>query len=146
MVGLVARNFIFKNIESSRHNSIPLFITLATPWDGHAAAKSGVEHLPNPVYSWVDMAPGSLYLTNLFYTSDKPQTERRILPKEIANHLFFTFIDNEAGDGTVSLASELRPEAQEEAIRLYGYEKSHMGILTTPEMLKTVNGLLDSVR
>jgi len=146
MGGLVARNFIFKNLESSRYNSIPLFITLATPWDGHAAAKSGVEHLPNPVYSWVDMVPGSLYLTNLFYTSDKSQAERRILPKEIANHLFFTFIDNEAGDGTVSLASELRSEAQEEATRLYGYEKSHMDILTAPEMLKTVNGLLDSVR
>ena len=84
MGGLVARNFIFKNIESSRHNSIPLFITIATPWDGHAAAKSGVEHLPAPVYSWIDMAPGSLYLTNLFYTSDKPQAARRILPKEIA--------------------------------------------------------------
>jgi len=92
------------------------------------------------------MAPGSLYLTNLFYTSDKPQASRHTLPQEIANHLFFTFIDNEAGDGTVSLASELRHEAQEEATRLYGYEKSHMDILTTPEMLKTVNGLLDSVR
>lgn len=146
MGGLVARNFIFKNIESSRNNSIPLFITLATPWDGHAAAKSGVEHLPAPVYSWIDMAPGSAFLTELFYTPDKPQSLRRTLPKELANHLFFTFIDNEAGDGTVSLASELRPEAQEEATRLYGYEKSHRDILSTPELLKTVNGLLESVR
>lgn len=146
MGGLVARNFIFKNLESTRQSPIPLFISIATPWDGHAAAKSGVEHLPNPVYSWIDIAPGSLYLTNLFYTSDKPQAERRILPKEIANHLFFTFIDNEAGDGTVSLVSELRPEAQEEATRLYGYQKSHMDILKTPGMLKQFNGLLESVR
>ena len=146
MGGLVARNFIFKNIESSPHNSIPLFITLATPWDGHAAAKSGVEHLPSPVYSWIDIAPGSPFLTELFYTPEKPQASRRKLPQEIANHLFFGFIDNEAGDGTVSLSSELRPEAQEEATRLYGYEKSHMDILSTPEMLKTVNGLLESVR
>lgn len=146
MGGLVARNFIFKNIESSRNNSIPLFITIATPWDGHAAAKLGAERLPAPVYSWVDMAPGSLFLTGLFYTQEKLQAPRRKLPIEIAHHLFFTYIDNEAGDGTVSLVSELRPEAQEEATRLYGYRKSHMDILTTPEMLKTFNGLLESLQ
>ena len=146
MGGLVARNFIFKNIESSQDNLIPLFITLATPWDGHAAAKLGVEHLPSPVYSWVDMAPGSPFLTELFYTSNKTQAPRRTLPQEISNHLFFSFIDTEASDGTVSLASELRSEAQGEATRLYGYEKSHMDILTAPEMLKTVNGLLESLR
>jgi pimeloyl-ACP methyl ester carboxylesterase len=146
MGGLVARNFILKSSESSRDNLIPLFITLATPWDGHAAAKLGAENLPAPVYSWIDMAPGSPFLTGLFHATETAQAPRRRLPQEIANHLFFTFIDNEAGDGTVSLASELRPEAQEEATRLYGYQKSHTGILTTPEMVKTVNGLLESLR
>jgi pimeloyl-ACP methyl ester carboxylesterase len=146
MGGLVARNFIFKNLETTRQSPIPLFISIATPWDGHAAAKSGVEHLPNPVYSWIDIAPGSPFLTELFYMPEKQQASRRRLSQQIANHLFFTFIDNEAGDGTVTLSSELRPEAQEEATRLYGYQKSHMDILKTPGMLKQVNGLLESVR
>ena len=46
MGGLVARNFTFKNLKSSLNNSSPLLISIVTPWDGHAAAKSGVEHLP----------------------------------------------------------------------------------------------------
>lgn len=67
MGGLVARNFTFKNLKSSLNNSSPLLISIVTPWDGHAAAKSGVERLPNPVSSWEDMAPGSLCLTIHFY-------------------------------------------------------------------------------
>jgi len=57
------------------------------------------------------MAPGSLYLTKSFFIRRiSPKLSDGILPKEIANHLFFTFYGNEAGDGTVSLSSELRLE------------------------------------
>jgi len=64
----------------------------------------------------------------------------------MSKHLLFSFIDSGAGDGTVSLASELRPEAQEEANRMYGYQKSHMGILNSPETAIMVNQLLESIR
>jgi hypothetical protein len=39
----------------------------------------------------------------------------------------------------VSLSSELRSEAQEEANRIYGYLKSQMDILHDPETKKVVN-------
>lgn len=146
MGGLVARNFIFRYLESSRENAIDLFVTIATPWNGHSAAELGVEHLSHPVYSWQDVVPGSRYLTELFYTSDKPQAPRRKLPQEIAYHLLFTFIDREAGDGTVRLISELRSEAQDEAMRLYGYEKSHMDVLSSPATLKTLDTLMEHYR
>lgn len=146
MGGLVSRSFIFKHIDNSRSLSIPLFISIATPWDGHAAAKLGVDHAPTPVNSWKDLAPGSRFLKELFYVSDEPQASRRRLPDDMSKHLLFSFIDSQAGDGTVSLASELRAEAQEEADRLYGYQKSHMEILNAPETAKVVNHLLESVR
>lgn len=146
MGGLVARNFIFKYLESSRVNAIDLFVTIATPWNGHTAAELAVDHLSHPVYSWEDVVPGSGYLTELFYTSDKPQAPRRKLPQEIAYHLLFTFIDGEGGDGTVKLISELRSEAQEEAMRLYGYQKSHMDVLNSPEVSKTLGMLLENHR
>ncbi|MGZ4960812.1 MAG: esterase/lipase family protein, partial [Methylomonas sp.] len=111
MGGLVSRSFILKHLDSSRSLSIPLFVSIATPWDGHAAAKLGVEHAPTPVNSWIDMAPGSRFLRELFYTSDQPQAPRRRLPDDMSKHLLFSFIDSQAGDGTVSLASELRAEA-----------------------------------
>ena len=146
MGGLVSRSFILKHLDNSRSLDIPLFISIATPWDGHNAAKLGVDHAPTPVNSWKDLAPGSRFLTELFYVNDNPQASRRKLPEDISKHLLFSFIDNEAGDGTVSLASELRSEAQEEANRLYGFQKSHMNILNAPETAKVVNRLLESVR
>lgn len=145
MGGLVSRSFIFKHLDNSRSPSIPLFISIATPWNGHAAAKFGVDHAPTPVYSWEDMAPGSRFLTELFYAGDKPQAPRRRLPDDMSNYLLISFVDSEAGDGTVSLASELRFEAKEEASRLYGYQKSHMDILNASETSKVVNQLLESI-
>ncbi|MDD2801751.1 MAG: alpha/beta hydrolase [Methylococcales bacterium] len=142
MGGLVSRSFILKHLDNSKSVAIPLFISISTPWNGHMAAKLGVDHAPTPVYAWDDLAPGSHFLKELFYVNDT----RRKLPEDMSKYLLFSFIDGEAGDGTVSLASELRPEAQEEANRLYGYQKSHMGILNSPETAIVVNRLLESIR
>lgn len=146
MGGLVSRGVIFKNLDSSRSLSIPLLITISTPWGGDATAKLGVDHAPTPADSWKDLAPGSRFLTELFYVTDNQGTTRRKLPDSLSNHLFFSFIESEAGDGTVSLASELIPEAQEEADRLYGYQRSHRDILNTRETAIMVNRLLDGIR
>jgi pimeloyl-ACP methyl ester carboxylesterase len=142
MGGLVSRSFILKHLDNSKSVTIPLFISISTPWNGHMAAKLGVDHAPTPVYAWEDLAPGSRFLKELFYLNDT----RRKLPDDMSKHLLFSFIDSGAGDGTVSLASELRPEAQEEANRMYGYQKSHMGILNSPETAIVVNKLLESIR
>ncbi|QPK63540.1 alpha/beta hydrolase [Methylomonas sp. LL1] len=145
MGGLVSRSFILKHLEHHKSLTIPLFVSISTPWNGHDAAKLGVDHAPTPVYSWEDLAPGSRFLKDLFYSDGQSESRRR-LPDTMVKHLLFSFIDSQSGDGTVSLASQLRPEAQEEANRLYGYPKSHMDILTTAETAKVVNQLLDSVR
>lgn len=145
MGGLVSRKLIFKHLDNARSLTIPLFVSISTPWNGHDAAKFGVDHAPTPVYSWEDLAPGSRFLKRLFYTSDQLETRRR-LPDTMAKHLLFSFIDSEAGDGTVSLASQLRAEAQDETDRLYGYQTSHMGILNTSGVANQINLLLESVR
>lgn len=145
MGGLVSRNLIFKHQDNARNQTIPLFVSISTPWNGHDAATLGVDHAPTPVYSWEELAPGSRFLKQLFYTGDQSETRRR-LPDTMAKHLLFSFIDSEAGDGTVSLASQLRAEAQDETDRLYGYQASHMGILNSPEVAHQINLLLESVR
>lgn len=145
MGGLVSRGFLLRHFDNAGNLSIPLYITIATPWNGHAAAQLGVDHAPAPVYSWIDMAPGSRFLNELFYTGNSSKASRRKLPQTMSKHLLFSFLDNEAGDGTVSLSSQLRAEAQEEADRLYGYQQSHMGILNTPETAAVVNRLLESL-
>lgn len=146
MGGLVSRSFILKHLETVNHLAIPLFVSISTPWNGHAAAKLGVDHAPTPVYSWEDLAPGSRFLHDLFYTGNGEDAPRRKLPETMSKHLLFSFIESQAGDGTVSLVSELRAEAQEEANRIYGYPQSHMGILNTQETANLLKRLLDSVR
>jgi len=146
MGGLVSRSFLLRHFDEAGNFPIPLFISIATPWNGHAAAQLGVEHAPAAVFSWIDLAPGSRFLHELFYSGVTTDAARRNLPKNLENHLLFSFIDSEAGDGTVSLASQLRPEAQDEADRLYGFQQSHMGILSTPDTVKVLNQLLDKVR
>ena len=92
------------------------------------------EYAPTVVRSWYDMAPGSDYLRTLFDTG-LDGTE---------HHLLFSF-RGESGDGVVTLASELRPEAQQQARKLYGFDDTHTGILEDAEVTTLVNRLLSGV-
>jgi hypothetical protein len=46
-------------------------------------------------------------------------------------------------DGTVTLASQLRPEAQQRAHLVMGFDEDHPSILSSPRVLRTVSQLLD---
>lgn len=130
MGGLVARAGILEYGALSAHATIRLFVSIATPWAGHAAAKTGVERAPKVVYSWFDMAPGSDFLHGLFlHDDDRP----RLLPGDVPHHLLFGFIPGKGDDGVVSVASQLRWEAQREARRLYGLPYDHAAILRAAE-------------
>jgi len=56
--------------------------------------------------------------------------------------IIFTFLGTESGDGTVSLESQLRPEAQEDTFRLYGLFQFHTGDLNDPETSELLNRIL----
>lgn len=142
MGGLVVRQALLNSSAWGQGLDIPLFISIATPWGGHAAAQIGVDYAPTAAYSWIDMAPDSNFLRELFV--DAGTAQRRRLPSVISHHLLFTFLPTESGDGTVSLASQLRPEAQEEATRLRGFQQSHEGVLADPAAMAIIGRLLES--
>jgi hypothetical protein len=48
----------------------------------------------------------------------------------------------EPNDGVVTLASELDPRAQQQAVKVYGFAESHAGILGSAGVSALVNGLL----
>jgi pimeloyl-ACP methyl ester carboxylesterase len=135
MGGLVSRGFI-QRYRAGGGAQIPLFISIATPFDGHKAAESG-KKAPRVVRVWIDMAPNSEYLQSI-YKGDLG----------VPHYLFFTFrqggglFSAEANDGVVTVASQLRPEAQERAARVEGFNETHMGILESKEVSQTVNNLL----
>lgn len=137
MGGLVARGMILENSETFQEKLYSLFISISTPWNGHAAAQMA-KHAPAAVYSWLDMTPGSEFLTQLFYK----ESRIRHLPAHTSHHLIFTYLSGKSDDSTVSIESQLRPEAQKDAEHIYGFLQSHSGVLEHTETSKLINQTL----
>ena len=145
MGGLVSRGAILKLWQETGRDDVRLFVTLSTPWSGVESAESA---LSSPVAlppSFADMNPGSEYLRFLFYEDEERSRPRR-LPPAVEFHLLFGFhMEGRAGaasDGSVSVASQARLEAQEQAASVRALDYGHVGILSSAEAVARVNGLL----
>ena len=140
MGGLVARDFILRHARTPDATPVPLFVSLSTPWDGHAAAGVGVKHSPVVVDAWRDLVPGSAYLRDLFATT---------LPEATHHWLIFTFNRRkgsfgESSDQKVSVASQLHTLAQREATRVLGFDDTHDGVLRDAAVATLLDELLVS--
>lgn len=143
MGGLLARGIFNQNLKQNSQYDVTSFITIATPWDGHSAAKDGTLQAPVVVPSWYDMAPKSPYLESLF-TQD--------FPAQSSFHLLFTyknsnkFLRPENSDGTVTLQSQLKREAQNQATQIIGYDETHTSVLRSDQVAKDINLILSSLK
>jgi alpha-beta hydrolase superfamily lysophospholipase len=140
MGGLVARGFILRHARAAGIDSIPLFVSLSTPWGGHGAAEFAVKYSPVVVDVWRDMAPGSAYLEDLFAAR---------LPDATRHYLVFTFNRKktsfgDSSDRRVSVASQLSAPAQREAVRVVGFDDTHDGVLRDSAVASLINELLDA--
>lgn len=139
MGGLVSRHAVGELCAGGRPPRLSAYVSFASPYGGMESARIGAEHAPEPVPSWKDLAPGSAFLAELV---------SRPLPAELPFHLFFAWGNDDgrgpgaAGDGTVPLTSQLRPELQSAATRLYGYGETHTGILANPDAVRAFHALL----
>ena len=106
------------------------------------SAGEGVERSPVVIESWHGLAPGSAYLDGLFYRDAPKKTQRRRLPDHVAYHMMFGFHSDSSNDGLVAMSSQLRPEAQEEARTLRGFDETHAGILVAPAVSARLNAIL----
>lgn len=145
MGGLVARAFLLRHEERGAPARIPRFVSLSTPWGGHSAAQLGVDYAPAAVPVWYDMSPGSDFLHDLFWEGEygSPGRARRRLPDTDMALLFSyrrtAYISQASNDGVIAVSSLLRPEAQDEAATIYGYDATHMGILENTDALEYVH-------
>jgi pimeloyl-ACP methyl ester carboxylesterase len=141
MGGLVAHAALAR---LTRNDHVPdwltLFVSIATPYAGHDAARLGVERAPEVVPSWRDVAPDSRFLRALYATP---------LPEQLPFFLIFAY-DNRSrvrslpsGDGTVTLRSQLALPVHLRARRSYGIDANHTSVLTDPETRAILVTLLD---
>lgn len=145
MGGLVSRGGILKYAQATERDDVKLLLSISTPWGGDVRAEKAGEAPVELPASFTDMSPSSDYLQWVFYREDGSNT--RSLPKGTKYHLLFGFRMAKsaalANDGTVSLASQLRPVVQEQAITQRGYDYGHTDILHAPEVVERVNLLLE---
>ena len=140
MGGLISRSLVNIIVEKDVEQKFRvLFLTLSTPWGGHQAAQMGVDYAPAVIPSWIDMIPHSPFQQTLFQAP---------LSSQIDYYLFFGFkggrnpFTDGNDDGTVSLVSQLQPEAQDAAIKTIGFNEDHVSILRSPPVTEKVVTLL----
>ncbi|MBU1053207.1 MAG: alpha/beta hydrolase [Proteobacteria bacterium] len=139
MGGLVSRSFIIKNRIEAGNSYITKFVSIATPWAGHEAAALGVKRAPAVIPSWIDMQLNSQFINELM--------EQKIEDK-LDYYLLFTFKGAKSAflpasnDGTVSLASQLTPKAQQEAKRLFGFNCNHTSVLHNDDVITTLKSIM----
>lgn len=149
MGGLVARGFLLEDFETSGSDSVRTFVTIASPLGGMPSAGKGVENSPVVLRSWHGLAPGSDFLDGLFYSDLPSRTQRRRLPPSMTWHLMFAYRGgglSGSSDGVVPLSSQLRREAQKEAVSVRGYDETHTSILASPAVAEQLNEILAGMR
>ena len=140
MGGLVSRGALNLCVQDDDCVTPRSYTTISTPWNGVASAKAGVEWAPTVVPVWRDIDPDSEYVTTLFNTPLPPNAPFNLLFGFRQDSIF----GSESSDGVIKLTSQLRPEAQEQAAGMRGYDEDHVSILSNQDVLDHVYGILDS--
>lgn len=139
MGGLVVRSFLTNH--GAEFPAAKLFISLSTPWGGDTTAEMGIQYSPAIVPSWSNMQPSGRFMQSLF---------QRPLPPGVDYYLLFghsgrySLLREASNDGIITLASQLRPQAQAEARMVYGYNEGHVSILSAPEVFSQYAAILDT--
>jgi hypothetical protein len=139
MGGLVSKSFLIKNVLDDENRYIDRFVSISTPWGGHEAAAMGVHFSPAVVPSWRDMVSGSEFQKSILSKPLRGQVDHLLL---YGTRSSFSFVLPDENDGTVSVASQLAPAARADAVRIIGFDADHVGILSLPEVVRTVEAFL----
>ena len=127
MGGLVGHAAVAMLCRDGLPDWLALFVSIATPYGGHDAARRGVERASEVVPSWRDIATDSPFLRQLGATP---------LPNALPFYIVFAY-DNGAriravpsGDGTITLRSQLALPVHLRARNSYGVDATHTSVLT----------------
>lgn len=139
MGGLVSGAAIHDVTKVEGSDFVRHFVTISTPWGGHAAAKLGIRFLKKPVPSWLDVAPGSDFLKRL-HTEPFPAGMRfDMIYGSIEDGPFYLKGEN---DGVVTVASETDPHITKRASSITHYPYGHVDILNKPDTLAKLHAIL----
>ena len=142
MGGLVSLSAINKLSDQGMPSSLKMYVSLATPYGGDDNARKWIDSAPAVVPVWRDIAADSEFLQKMKETK---------FPEKMPFYLFFSYNDpstfnlGESSDGVVTLRSQLVPPIQNAAVKLFGFNETHTGILNSEAVRAEFLRLLDTV-
>lgn len=140
--GLISRGYARATLGDGDY--LKVVVTFSSPWEGHPWAAVGTRLPFASVPSWLDLSPGSEFLVSL----RKPMARGS---RQIPHFVFFGFrrdislLMPQSSDGVISVASQLPLWLQDQTERYWGFEASHVGILSDAAALERYHALLRSV-
>ena len=130
MGGIVVREAL-NQLEDGGKRDIT-FISMASPFGGMASAEAGTRNGLLVLPSWRNLSPANDFIKQLY---------RKPLPGNVVNKLVYAYGNpntlklGESSDGVVPLSSQLTKHAQQQAHEQIGFNTSHTGILTSPQVV-----------
>jgi pimeloyl-ACP methyl ester carboxylesterase len=144
--GLISRGAILKYEEQTEGDEVRLFVSISTPWGGDVKGKIAEDAPIELPAVFEDMSPSSDYLRWVFYQDEARQVPRP-LPEEADYHMIYGYrmcaSKPIADDCRVTVASQTRLEAQEQALTIRALDYGHVDILHSEETVRRLNWLLD---
>jgi len=123
------------NTEQIKVNN---FVSISTPWAGHGAATAGLKYAPVVIPVWKDVSPDSQFISDLFSNTIQDVASYYLLFGYKGSSIF----TDGNSDGVVSIDSELRKEAQENAKIIRGYNEDHKSILMNSDVSSFLSSIL----
>ncbi len=138
MGGLVASEFIKRNISKPQNNYIKLFLSISTPWGGDKDAE-WAKYAPAVIPCWKDLSPDCEFIKKL-----SPD----YLGSEIPYFLLFSYHGDRKpfrrnNDNVVYLSSQLKYDMQQRAEKIYGFDLNHTQILSDQGVIDTCNAIFE---
>lgn len=138
MGGLVARAAIDTLCKNGRPPYLKMYISMSSPYGGVEDASSGLKSAPVVIPSWHDVATESLFLKQIY---------QKNLPEDVPFHMFFGYRNRSgiSSDGVITLKSQLDSRVHLKALKTYGFDTTHVGILNDELVRREFYRLLDTV-
>ncbi|MBN1547823.1 MAG: alpha/beta hydrolase [Syntrophaceae bacterium] len=133
LIGLSALNEVCRDGVPSYLKG---YISFNTPYGGVEDAIKALDNAPAVLPCWRDVAPNSTFLKQLYLG---PAVEN------IPFYLFFGYETGKSSDGTITLQSQLEQRIQFSAYKTYGFNKSHVGILSDDQARQAFYSALDAL-
>lgn len=133
MGGLVTRAALQQLRDIDSDAVIDRLVTISTPWQGHPAARYGVEHAPISLPSWLDMLPESDFIKAV--VANPPPPPHLVIFGEKSRKKFYLPTRN---DGTIGVESASYQPIIDQAAAVSDYPLGHVEILHSQDVSERI--------